>query len=297
MNPETEIDRLLREDKSQLISDKNHYKWRLSNGKIFVKSKTASDAYRAGREALQDLRWLLGVGSRGKDHSVTDPTGSVNSQEKGSVTPPGYPKMDELGNDSDAKVTIPIASQPIAQALIPLGTGDHVLEFRVAAAIQEVEDRRTELYAEVESLDRKLTTLKALQACLSANQGVEEIIKSLLPLPQPQPVKAPVSIPAATQPITDRIYCTQALVYAATQTFDYDFTTNDVIERMTGSRQVDSLERQRVRSSICTILTKLEEQGKVLKIQQGIGKRYSIWRKPHPVPDDLEKHRAGYASM
>lgn len=85
--------------------------------------------------------------------------------------------------------------------------------------------------------------------------------------------------PSPPQQITDRVQVTRQLVFAATQTFDDAFTVNDVVERMTGSANVDAGERQRVRSSIAQAMATLHERGEVVKESQGIGRQQTVWRK------------------
>jgi hypothetical protein len=85
------------------------------------------------------------------------------------------------------------------------------------------------------------------------------------------------------QQIIERVQVTRQLVFAATQTFGQKFTVNDVMDLMTGSRQIEGGERLRVRQSIAAAMVSLHECGELLKVE---GRRA-----PWPAPDRLAKGR------
>lgn len=62
MDPQVQIDRLLKQDGAQLLRKKKHAVYRLSNGKNFVLPSTGSDS-RGSRNALKGLENLLGLRS------------------------------------------------------------------------------------------------------------------------------------------------------------------------------------------------------------------------------------------
>jgi hypothetical protein len=114
--------------------------------------------------------------------------------------------------------------------------------------------------------------------------GTEEALQGILPASPPKPPRprAPLAAPArpkAPDRITDRVQVTRDLVFAATQTFDAEFTVNDVVRLMTNAATIDPPERLRIRSSIAQCMTMLCDRGEVLKDSQGIGRQQTLWRR------------------
>ena len=81
------------------------------------------------------------------------------------------------------------------------------------------------------------------------------------------------------QQIVERVQVTRQLVFAATQTFGEKFTVNDVMDLMTGGRQIEGRERLRVRQSIAAAMVSLHERGELLKAEEHYGRSQTVWQK------------------
>ncbi len=57
------------------------------------------------------------------------------------------------------------------------------------------------------------------------------------------------------------------------------FKVNDVLSLMAGERQIDALERTRIRTSIAQAMISLYERGELIREAEGKGRRQAIWRK------------------
>lgn len=66
MDPQVEVDRILKEYRATMVRHKKHQVWRFPDGRIYVQASTPSDFRSAGNN-LRDLRKMLGLGKeRGK---------------------------------------------------------------------------------------------------------------------------------------------------------------------------------------------------------------------------------------
>ncbi len=72
---------------------------------------------------------------------------------------------------------------------------------------------------------------------------------------------------------------TRQLVFAATQTFQENFTVNEVMDLMTGGRQIEGAERLRVRQSTAAAMVSLHDRGELLKVEEHCGRSQTIWQK------------------
>ena len=246
MNPTVTLNRILRNCGAQRVYEDNQLVYLLPNGNRFTRG--GPNNHRPALQELRELRRAL----------------------KGLPTPP-----------EEGRETMP-DQRPVAQ---PVPTpepqpvcDDHPLKTRIEAAIASEESTQERLLAEAAAHERKVHMLKALLP-FAEDPATEEALRGVLPVAAtPAPVVSPPP-PAPPQQITDRVQVTRQLVFAATQTFDDAFTVNDVVERMTGSANVDAAERQRVRSSIAQAMATLHERGEVVKESQGIGRQQTVWRK------------------
>ena len=244
MNPTTEINRLLEDSGAVLIRRKKHLVYRLPNGTIYTRAKTASD-HRAERNNVSILRHMLGANL---------PTQSP--KERRAMQPERTPTP---------AVAAPAPAQP------------ETIKQRIEAAIAIEESMQEKLLAEAQTHERAVQMLKALLP-FADDPAIEGSLRGLLPAPAPPapPKREPTPPPEA---ITERVQVTRQLVFAATQTFDDTFTVNDIVDRMTNGADIDQPERLRVRSSIAQCMATLHERGEVLKESQGIGRQQSVWRK------------------
>lgn len=250
MDPERELERMLKEHGAVLIRTGNHMVYKLPNGQKFVRSKTPSDALRAAKKSLCDLRHALGI-----VHVVAG---------KEELTMP----IESSPTTTQAPApAVPVPAQPSTP-----------LKDRLEAAVAAEESRQEKLLAEAQQVERRIHMLKAILPYLE-DATAEDALRALLPaLPQPAAV-APPPLPPPPQIITDRVQITRELVFAATQTFNDSFTINDVVSLMTGGRHLDPPERLRVRACIGQAMSSLSERGEVIKEVEHFGRRQAIWRK------------------
>lgn len=254
MNATVEVDRLLEQSGAVLVRHKKHLVYRLPNGNNFVLAKTTSDPARAAKNNLSTLRNALRI-LREKPEQQKEGT---MQQQRPTPRP---------------NVASPAPSAPAPEA-------KESLKERIEAAITSEEAVQEKLLAEASAHERRVHMLKALLP-FAEDPATEEALRGILPVLAPvvaQP-PAPPRPPEPPQQITDRVQVTRQLVLAATQTFDDQFTVNDLVERMTGNAQIDPPERQRVRSSVAQAMATLFERGEVVKDSQGIGRQQTLWRK------------------
>ncbi len=244
MNAAQELHRLLDQYRAVLVRQNNHLVYRLPNGQNLVVAKTPSDPDRAAKKNLSCLRRALGIGR---------PAQAAESEPQVQTTEQPAPAGTALES-----------SQPDS------------LKDRLRTAIATEEAAQERLLAQAQAHERRATLLKALLP-FAEDPATEDALRGVLPDIQP-----PVPLPPPLEPpqqITERVQVTRKLVFAATQTFDGTFTVNDVLALMTGGNQIDGRERLRVRQSIAQAMMTLYERGELIREQEGIGKRQSVWRK------------------
>ncbi|HZT29364.1 MAG TPA: hypothetical protein VFA33_05750 [Bryobacteraceae bacterium] len=253
MNPTITLNRVLKNCGAVRVYEDNHLVYLLPNGNKFTRS--GPDNHRTPLQELRELRRAL------KESSTPPATEEVHRMPLDQKPAPAPP----------AAVTEPAPPAPTDQ--------EHPLKARIEAAIAGEEATQERLLAEAAVHERKAQMLKTLLPF--ADDATEEALRGILPVLAPVVAQPPTPPrpPEPPQQITDRVQVTRQLVLAATQTFDDQFTVNDVVERMTGSAQIDPPERQRVRSSVAQAMATLFERGEVVKDSQGIGRQQTLWRK------------------
>lgn len=249
MNPEIELQQLLREHNAVLIRQKNHLVYRLPNGQNFVTAKTPGDPDIAARNNVHHLRRVLGIErkSNGKGERM-------------------------LLESTDA------ATPPPQTLVPPIQDAQESLKERIEAAITSEEAIQEKLLAEAQTHERRLQMLRALLP-FADEPAIEESLRGVLPLIELAASRKSEPIPEPPQAITERVQVTAQLVFAATQTFEETFTVNNVLALMTGERQIDRQERLRVRQAIADAMIRLHGRGELVKEEQGVGRQQTIWRK------------------
>ncbi len=253
MNVETEIDRLLQSSGAQLIRDNNHLVYRLPNGSNFIRPKTTSD-FRSAQNGLHALRRILGMNGGRKEEAL--------------------PKM------TTTKPEAPAPLEPAAPRELAFKPAPAALKERIEAAAVTLEVQAEDLMSKAQAAERQAKMLRGLLE-FSEDPATEDILRGLVPAPPPPPPvrEAEAAVIEVPDQITERVQVTRQIVFAATQTFEEDFTINDIYERMVGTKRVDQPERLRIRSSIATAMKVLDERGEVLKVQQGVGRQQTVWHK------------------
>lgn len=251
MNAELELDRLLKE-RAVLVRQNKHLVYRLPNGQNFVVAKTSSDPVRAARNSLSDLRRALGI-ERGNHGGKEEPPSMETTQL---VPPPAEraPAPESSPEQSDS------------------------LQKRIEAAIAGEETQLEKVMAEAQQIERRVQMLRALLP-FADDPAAEGALRSVLPSMQTPSSLPPAARPEPPQRITERVQVTRQLVLAATQTFDGPFTVNDVLHLMAGDRQIDALERTRIRTSIAQAMVSLADRGQLLKERQGTGRSQTTWKR------------------
>ena len=264
MNPVEEINRLLDTDRAELVRQGNHYVYKLSNGRQFVRSKTPSD-HRSVLNELSQLRRLL-------DTRREQPTMHLTDVALEPLHPP--------------------SSEPEESPVLVMEQEGEVKQ-RIQSAIKFWSEKYEYWLSRAQRAERRVQMLNQLLP-FAEDPGIGKVLSSLSPaplatVPEQAPAKEP--IPEPPQTISDRVQVTRDLVYAATHVFKtagrFDFTVSDVYEVMVGSRQVDNIERSRVRAAIAAAMITLVDQGKLVKTVQGRGRAMSRFNFPdHPSPNE-----------
>lgn len=242
-----QIVKLLEEHKAKLIREGNHLVYRLPNGRNFVMSKTPSD-YRSESNNYSILRRELGL-----------------ERPEKTLKP-------EVPRDQVSRV-----QEVVAQA-----EEQTVFEGSIQQRILAEKARVDYLLEEAAKAEKNIALLENI--LVFANEvETEDVLRSVLGAHSP--VVTPMPAPATqTSGVTNRLQITGQLVVAATQTFDGQFTTTDVMRRMLGDREqeVSPDEQRRIRSSIINMLNRAVERGDVKQISAGIGKRQAVYEKVPP---------------
>jgi hypothetical protein len=251
MNAAVEVSRLLDESGAVLVRQNKHLVYRLPNGQTFVAAKTPSDPARAAKNNLSQLRRALGIvretpDLKGEEPAMPVAVAGAPANESSTQAPEEPPRKDSLKERIEAAIT-------------------------TEEAIQE------KLLGEAQAHERRVHMLKALLP-FTDDPAIEDSLRGVLPALEPAPPKAALP-PEPPQAITERVQVTRQLVLAATQTFEDTFTVNDVLGLMTGGRQIDKPERQRVRSSVLGAMITLRQHGELIMETQAFGKRQATWRK------------------
>ena len=283
MNAATEIDRLLEQSGAVLIRHKKHLVYRLPNGSNFVASKTPGDPLHASENKLHALRRALGATATTTPPKEKAMPVGPNHQDSQPTQPPPAPAL---------LATIP-ATPPTPVLAPAVGvTASGGFRARIETQIGAEEATRERLMAEAEQCDRRVQMLKALLPFAEDPNMELALLGALQVAPVPahrtyhprQKGAAAPARPKAPDRITDRVQVTRELVLAATQTFDQQFTVNDVVGLMTNGATIDPPERLRIRSSIAACLNALDERGEVQKGKSGIGRVQTLWRKVRVGP-------------
>jgi hypothetical protein len=258
MNASVEVSRLLEESGAVLVRRKKHLVYRLPNGQNFISPKTPSD-HRNAVNQLSNLRRALAM----------EPASSNQTQQ-----PPA--QGDTCAKEHNAMPATQNATQPpTAQTTANVEEPKLSLKERLEATIRDGEAVQEKLMAEAQAAERRVGMLKALLQ-YAEEPSAEEALRALLPAPAPNPAPPRVEPP---QQIVERVQVTRQLVFAATQTFGEKFTVNDVMDLMTGGRQIEGRERLRVRQSIAAAMVSLHERGELLKVEEHYGRSQTVWQK------------------
>jgi hypothetical protein len=252
MNAEIEVSRLLNESGAVLVRQSKHLVYRLPNGQNFVAAKTSSDPGRAAKNNLSQLRRALGL---------------VREDQMMKGEKPAMPMAETVSGTSSGAVAESVETP-----------GKESLKDRIEAAIGIEEAAQEKLLAEAQAHERKVQMLRALLP-FAEEPMTEESLRAVLPFIEPPPLPKSAPVPEPPQRITERVQVTRQLVFAATQTFPGTFTVNDVLELMTGGKEIEPNERLRVRQSIAQAMVTLHERGELIREAVGYGKRQAIWRK------------------
>ena len=265
MDASVEVSRLLENSGAVLVRQKKHLVYQLPNGRMFTRYKSPSD-HRAPLNELSDLRRALAC-----DRPIA--SGST-------------PKAPAQGVPNCAKehTAMPIPQTPTQAATSPAKANveespkQPSLKERLETAIRDGEAVQERLMAEAQAAERRVGMLKALLP-YAEEPAAEQALRAILPAP---PAPAPAPEPARVAPpqqIVERVQVTRQLVFAATQTFEEKFTVNDVMDLMTGGREIEGKERLRVRQSIAAAIITLHERGELLKAEEHVGRSQTVWQK------------------
>ncbi len=188
-------------------------------------------------------------------------------------------------NGAAAAVPAPVeaavpAHSPLQTIATPPSTN---MKDRWTAALAQAEAEQEQLLADAQLAERRVVMLKAMVPFLD-DPMFADTLRAVLPSMGPPAVPAPPPPLAPPQHISEYVQVTRDLVYAATQTFDDTFTVNDVLERMLNGREVDKIERTRIRTSVAGAMVALSDRGELVRAQQGVGRQQSIWRKVAHLP-------------
>jgi hypothetical protein len=264
MNASVEVSKLLEQSGAVLVRHKKHLVYRLPNGQNFISPKTPGDRRNAVNQ-LSNLRRAL----------AAEPASSNQTQQP----PPQGATCAKEHNDMPAtqNATQPPPPPTTANVEEPKLS----LKERLDAAIREGEAIQEKLMAEAQTAERRVGMLKALLP-YADEPAAEEALRTILPAPPPPPAQLSAPQPPRVEPpqqIVERVQVTRQLVFAATQTFGKKFTVNDVMDLMTGGRQIEGRERLRVRQSIAAAMVSLHERGELLKVEEHYGRSQTVWQK------------------
>ena len=250
MDATAEVTKLLHESGAVLVRQNKHLVYQLPNRRTFTRSKTPSDN-RAALNELSDLRRALG-------------------RERPA---PMVPKEDQ----TEMSVATP-CPQPAAGPDVVQEVPSQSLKERIEATILDEESSQEKLLAAAQGHERRVQMLKALLP-FANDPATEGSLRTLLPAPPQTPELVAAKPSEPPQQIVERVQVTRQLVFAATQTFEGRFTVNDVMDLMTGGKQIEGKERLRVRQAIAAAMVSLQERGELRKVEDRYGRSQSVWQR------------------
>jgi hypothetical protein len=234
--------------------------WAFPDGEEFLFERKAGNPTIDARVAMRKLNVVL---ARRR--------GELPSQRANGAHRPVEP----LPLESPAPETS-LPQESLEKLNVPCSTN---MKHRWEAAVSQAEAYQEKLLADAQLAEKRVHMLKAMVPFLD-DPTFADTLRAVLPTAEP-PAPAVVAPPPPPPPqhIAQYVQVTRDLVYAATQTFDETFTVNDVMDRMLNGREVDRVERVRIRTSIAAGMMALAERGLLNREQQGIGRQQTIWRK------------------
>jgi hypothetical protein len=255
-----EVSRLLEQSGAVLVRRKKHLVYQLPNGQNFISPKTPGD-HRNSQNQLRSLRRALALPNQNQqqpaqgeqDCDLRNSQAKENNEMPAIQTPAAPPQLGP-----------PVAEPPKL-----------CLKERIEAIIRDAETAQEKLLAAAQAHERRAQMLKAMLP-FAEEPSAEEALRALLPAPPPPVAVLP---PQPPQQIVERVQVTRELVFAATQTFGDSFTVNEVMDLMTGGKQIAGPERLRVRQSIAAAMITLHERGALMKTDEHSGRRQTTWKK------------------
>lgn len=237
-----DVENLLRESGCKLLRDGNHLIYRLPDGQNFVMSKTPSD-FRSEKNNLAILRRRL-------NWRKPEPVVKVHGELK-------------------PRQVIDVAVEPQTQS---------AFEATLTSQIAAEKARYDFLLEEAAKVERRIALLEVVSSF--SGDEAEEALRDVLG-DQSQIYTPPVPKQLHSGPITDRAHVTGSHVLAATQLFDAPFSLNELLEKMLGEGfgRMDPGEHRRIRSSVISMIERLEARGEIRKDVAGIGKRPAVYSK------------------
>lgn len=174
------------------------------------------------------------------------------------------------------------------------------LRQRLDAQIAELETVHAALKAQLEDNQKRMDRLTKVLLVVEDDPELEETLISVL-LPKQPPAterraklgrrlggrafgrkgpREPRQIPPGPpQAITAPSQVTRNLVFAATQTFDKEFNTTDVVRRMIGETDMPPEQYKVIRSCISQNMLALAKRGELIQVSRGQGHTPSRWSK------------------
>lgn len=170
------------------------------------------------------------------------------------------------------------------------------LQTSIAQRLSELSDERTALEKSLKLVNDAIARIQLIfpEGETEANSRLVEALISFFPPPPPPPppapppttfIEIPPTPPPPPAPSVFRVRVTSDIVYQLTQTFSQPFRLNDATRVFCEREKVtDGLEIQRTRSALQSMMAKLTESGRLIKLEGGRGRSQALYRKITHLP-------------
>jgi hypothetical protein len=195
---------------------------------------------------------------------------------------PAAPAVDAVATPTGRRVEeTPAAHEPVAPPLpipaLPAPPPVSSFQQRWEAAVAGATVARDKLQADLALAEKRLQMLSAMVPYMD-DPTFEDTFRAVFPAPKEL-------LPAVAAPVQRaNVKVTREAVLEAVQLFEgQQFTVNQILDLMVAGREVNSLERKRIRLSVAACITALGESGQIQREPEAIG-REILWSRSTQLP-------------
>jgi hypothetical protein len=161
-------------------------------------------------------------------------------------------------------------------------------QHRIQELVAVLTGRKEEHTREANELQSHIDKLNLLAETDDPEVG-ELILKAILPPAEPA---GPAAAFTLNKLPVRRINTTRDGLFALTEKFDGPFTVNALAEIVADNQAVtDADEKKKLRGAVFTMMRKLVDQGRLIQVEKGKGKKQGTFQRRVAASDHQERHR------